>query len=61
MPRIGSIVESPALFPYLSGRRNLEVLGRIQGIGPDAVDRRARRASGSATAATTGSRSTRSA
>src|SRR5882757_3390005 len=37
MPRIGSIVESPALFPYLSGRRNLEVLGRIQGIGPDAV------------------------
>jgi ABC-2 type transport system ATP-binding protein len=37
MPRIGSIVESPALFPYLSGRRNLEVLGRIQGIGPAAV------------------------
>src|SRR4051794_6024325 len=37
MPRIGSIVESPALFPHLSGRRNLEVLGRIQGIGPDAV------------------------
>jgi ABC-2 type transport system ATP-binding protein len=38
MPRIGSIVESPALFPHLSGRRNLEVLGRIQGIGPDAVN-----------------------
>src|SRR6476661_644584 len=37
MPRIGSIVESPALFPHLSGRRNLDVLGRIQGIGPDAV------------------------
>src|SRR3954453_15608052 len=37
MPRIGAIVESPALFPHLSGRRNLEVLGRIQGIGPDAV------------------------
>jgi len=37
MPRIGSIVESPALFPHLSGRRNLEVLGRIQGIGPGAV------------------------
>jgi ABC-type multidrug transport system ATPase subunit len=37
MPRIGSIVESPALFPYLSGRRNLEVLGRIQGIGAGAV------------------------
>jgi ABC-2 type transport system ATP-binding protein len=37
MPRIGAIVESPALFPHLSGRRNLEVLGRIQGIGPAAV------------------------
>jgi ABC-2 type transport system ATP-binding protein len=37
MPRIGAIVESPALFPFLSGRRNLEVLGRIQGIGPAAV------------------------
>jgi ABC-type multidrug transport system ATPase subunit len=38
MPRIGSIVESPALFPYLTGRRNLAVLGRIQGIGADRVD-----------------------
>ncbi len=38
MPRIGSIVESPALFPYLTGRRNLELLGRIQGIGPKAVE-----------------------
>jgi ABC-type multidrug transport system ATPase subunit len=38
MPRIGSIVESPALFPYLSGRRNLAILGRIQGIGADRVE-----------------------
>lgn len=38
MPRIGSIVEGPALFPTLSGRRNLALLGRIQGIGPRAVD-----------------------
>lgn len=38
MPRIGAIVESPALFPAFSGRRNLELLGRIQGIGPKAVD-----------------------
>ncbi len=37
MPRIGTIVESPALFPYLTGRRNLELLGRIQGIGPTSV------------------------
>jgi ABC-2 type transport system ATP-binding protein len=35
--RVGSIVESPALFPRFSGRRNLEILGRIQGVGPVAV------------------------
>lgn len=35
--RVGSIVESPALFPKFSGRRNLEILGRIQGVGPVAV------------------------
>ncbi len=38
MPRIGAIVESPALFPAFSGRRNLELLGRIQGVGPKAVE-----------------------
>jgi ABC-type multidrug transport system ATPase subunit len=37
MGRIGSIVESPALFPQFSGRRNLELLGRVQGVGPRAV------------------------
>ncbi|MDQ4028898.1 MAG: ABC transporter ATP-binding protein [Actinomycetota bacterium] len=31
--RIGSIVEIPAFFPNFSGRRNLELLGRINGIG----------------------------
>ena len=36
--RIGSIVESPALFPTLSGRRNLSLLARIDGIRPRAVD-----------------------
>ena len=36
--RIGSIVESPALFPTLSGRKNLSLLGRLDGIGPKAVD-----------------------
>jgi ABC-2 type transport system ATP-binding protein len=31
--RVGAIVETPALFPRFSGRRNLELLGRLQGIG----------------------------
>ncbi|SRR5712692_712571 len=35
--RVGTIVETPALFPRFSGRRNLELLGRIHGIGPRAV------------------------
>ena len=59
MPRIGAIVESPALFPFLSGRRNLEVLGRIQGIGPAAVEGSSR-ASVSRRVPTIASRSTRS-
>ena len=35
--RTGSVVESPAMFPRFSGRRNLEVLGRLHGIGTDAI------------------------
>jgi ABC-2 type transport system ATP-binding protein len=35
---VGAIVETPALFPRFSGRRNLRILGRIDGIGPKAVD-----------------------
>ncbi|MDQ3643190.1 MAG: ATP-binding cassette domain-containing protein [Actinomycetota bacterium] len=35
--RIGSMVETPGLFPAMTGRRNLALLGRIQGIGPAAV------------------------
>jgi ABC-2 type transport system ATP-binding protein len=31
--RTGSIVEAPAMFPRFSGRRNLEVLGRLHHIG----------------------------
>jgi len=34
---VGSIVETPALFPSFSGRRNLELLGRLEGIGPKRV------------------------
>jgi ABC-2 type transport system ATP-binding protein len=33
MRRIGAIVESPALFPTMTGRENLVLLGAIDGIG----------------------------
>jgi ABC-2 type transport system ATP-binding protein len=32
LPRIGSIVESPAMYPGFSGRRNLEILARLDRI-----------------------------
>ena len=35
---IGSIVETPTFFPTFSGRRNLRLLGRIDGIGAAAVE-----------------------
>lgn len=35
--RIGSIVEAPAFYPRFSGRRNLELLGRLDGIGKKAI------------------------
>jgi ABC-2 type transport system ATP-binding protein len=31
--RVGSVVETPTLFPRFSGRGNLELLGRVAGIG----------------------------
>ena len=34
---VGAIVETPAFFPRFSGRRNLELLGRVAGIGPRAI------------------------
>jgi ABC-2 type transport system ATP-binding protein len=37
--RIGSMVETPTFFPTFSGRRNLRLLGRIDGIGRAAVDK----------------------
>ncbi len=36
--RVGSIVETPTLFPRFSGRRNLTILGRIDGIGRSTID-----------------------
>lgn len=35
--RVGSIVETPLLFPTMTGRRNLELLARLQRLGPSAV------------------------
>jgi ABC-2 type transport system ATP-binding protein len=35
---VGAIVEAPALFPRFSGRRNLQILGRIAGIGDASID-----------------------
>ncbi|MGD0244341.1 MAG: ATP-binding cassette domain-containing protein [Streptosporangiaceae bacterium] len=37
--RTGSLVESPAFYPYLSGRRNLELLGRYVGAAPAEIRR----------------------
>src|SRR5688500_8560993 len=36
--RVGSLVEAPALYPRFTGRRNLQILARIDGIARDAVD-----------------------
>jgi ABC-2 type transport system ATP-binding protein len=36
--QVGAIVETPALFPTMSGRRNLQLLARTQGIGRQAVN-----------------------
>ena len=36
--KIGAIVETPALFPRFTGRRNLEVLARVDGIGGSTID-----------------------
>jgi len=36
--RVGAIVETPQLFPTMSGRRNLALLARLHGIGASSVD-----------------------
>jgi ABC-2 type transport system ATP-binding protein len=36
--RVGSIVETPALFPTMTARENLRLLGAIDGIPPQQVD-----------------------
>jgi ABC-2 type transport system ATP-binding protein len=37
--RIGSMVETPTFFPTFSGRRNLRLLARVDGIGKAAVEK----------------------
>ena len=41
--RVGAMIESPAFYPALSGRRNLEVLARLGGIADFNIDRALRR------------------
>jgi ABC-2 type transport system ATP-binding protein len=36
--RVGTIVETPQLFPGFSGRRNLEILGRVHGVDRRRID-----------------------
>ena len=38
LARIGALVETPAFYPYLSGRDNLRVLARYAGVGEDRID-----------------------
>ena len=37
MPRVGSIVETPAMFPTMTARENLQLLGAVDGIGKKRV------------------------
>jgi len=38
MGRVGSIVETPAMYPRFSGRRNLELLARLNAIGAKTIE-----------------------
>lgn len=38
IPKVGSLVESPALFPGFSGRKNLRLLAGVYRIGVDKID-----------------------
>ena len=39
--RVGSLIERPAFYPYLSALENLRVFGTAHGLGPDVLARRA--------------------
>jgi ABC-2 type transport system ATP-binding protein len=38
LERVGALVESPAFYPYLSGRDNLRVMARYTGVAPERVE-----------------------
>ena len=38
LSRIGSMIETPAFYPFLSGRDNLRMLAAYTGTGPDRID-----------------------
>jgi ABC-2 type transport system ATP-binding protein len=40
LDRVGSLIERPALYPYLSARDNVRVFGTAHGLGPDVLTQR---------------------
>jgi ABC-2 type transport system ATP-binding protein len=38
LAKVGSMIEGPAFYPYLSGRDNLAVVARYAGVGTDGID-----------------------
>ncbi len=38
LSRLGAMVETPAFYPYLSGRDNLRVMARYSGFSPERID-----------------------
>jgi ABC-2 type transport system ATP-binding protein len=40
LDRVGSLIERPALYPYLSARDNVRVFGTAHGLGPDILTQR---------------------
>jgi ABC-2 type transport system ATP-binding protein len=41
LSRVGSLIERPALYPYLSAFENVRVFGTAHGLGPDVLTQRA--------------------
>src|SRR3974377_139907 len=39
LQRVGALVETPSLYPHLTGRENLEVTRRLIGAWPEQIDR----------------------
>lgn len=39
LPQVGALIEQPALYPQLTGRKNLRVLAELAGLGDDHIHR----------------------